>query len=209
MLFAAAATTTTTAAATTTAGSLGWSAVLLALGAGAIGAVLTGLVGFGVRVSRIAAEVSANDRALRVLDRHLETWVADATVDLVRNVRDLRNRLNEHNLLFSGEYGYQVGLLKEKALHWYRDQERTAQSRADDIRARETWLHSLVRARRHIAELELHAPERVLPVLDRWAAPVTGHLGPNDQPRPLDSDPRKRTIESTLAMLDADPKALV
>lgn len=191
-------------------GSLGAGAILLALGAGAIGAVLTGLIAYGSRLLRIGAEVEANDRALRILDRHLETWVADATVDLVRELRDVRNELNKRGLFNSGEYGYQIGLRKEQALHRYRDQERTAQAQADEIRAREGRLHALVRAWKYTAlSVDLTAPERVLPVLDQWAAPVTRHLGANDEPCALDSDPRHRTVESTLAWLAKDPKALV
>jgi hypothetical protein len=112
-------------------------------------------------------------------------------------------------MLQSGEYGYRLGLAKESALHFYRDQERTAQAQADEIRAREGRLHGIVRAWRfNRADLDLHAPEHVLPVLDRWAAP-TKPVAPNDEPRPLESDPRNRSIESTLAMLDAKPDALI
>jgi hypothetical protein len=184
--------------------------VIVALAAGAIGSVVTAAFAFGARLSRIGREIESNDRALRILDRHLETWVSDATVDLVRELRDIRNDLNARGLFHSGEYGFQVALAKERALHRYRDQERTAQSHADEIQAREGQLHTLVRAWRFATlDPDLRAPARVLPVLTRWAAPVTQHLGPNDPPRPLDSDPRDRTFESTLAMLDTDPNALV
>lgn len=184
--------------------------VAIALAAGAIGAIITALLAFGGRLARVGAEIEANDRALRILDRNLETWVSDASIDLVRKLRSIRNDLNARGLFHSGEYGYQIALAKEAALHRYRDQERAAQAQADEIRAREGRIHGFVRAWRFKSlDIELRAPEHVLPVLDRWAAPVTQHLGPNDPPRELDSDPRDRTVTTTLAFLDQDPNALV
>lgn len=189
--------------------SVTWTTVVVALAAGAIGTLLTLAFGFLARMVRIGREIEANDRALRVLDRHLETWVSDATVDLVRDVRATREELNKKGLLHSGEYGRQISLLKENALHWYRDQERTAQSQADEIRAREGGVHGLVRAWRFKSlDVELKAPARVLPILDRWAEPVTRHLSPTDTPQPLESDPRHRTVERTLEFLDSRPDSL-
>ena len=185
-----------------------WATVVVALAAGAIGSVLTGLVAFGGRLTRIGREIEANDRALRIEDRHLETWVSDATIALVRELRTIRSELSARGAFNSGEYGYQLGLAKERALHAYRDQERTSQSRADEIRAREGSVHNLLRAWRFkTLDLELRAPERVRPILDRWAAPPTQHLSSTDEPQPI-ADPRTRTVDSTLAFLDNDPKAL-
>jgi hypothetical protein len=180
--------------------------VWVIIAAGAVGSLITALLAFGARLMRLGAEIEANDRALRILDRHLETWVSDATIDLVRQTQRIREDLNKRGLLHSGTFGYQIALAKELALHTYRDQERTAQSQADEIRAREGRLHGLVRAWRYRAlDVDLRAPERVLPILDRWAAPVTQHNAP---PRPLDSDPRARTVQATLEYLDARPNAL-
>lgn len=126
--------------------------------------------------------------------------MCDSTVDLIRETRALRDDLADENLLNSGEYVKQIGRAKERALHRYRDQERTAQSQADEIRAREGRLHAFVRAWRfETLDLDLQAPALVLPVLDRWAAPISRHLGETGSPMPLESDPRTRTVESTLA----------
>jgi hypothetical protein len=186
-----------------------WTTVVVALAAGAIGTMLTLAVGFLARMLRIGREIEANDRALRILDDHLETWVSDQTIDLIRDVRATCEQLNKKGLLQSSEYGRQIGLLKETALHWYRDQERTAQSQADEIRAREGAVHGFVRAWRFkTLDIELKAPGRVLPILERWAEPPTRHLSATDTPQPLENDPRHRTVERTLELLDAKPDAL-
>jgi hypothetical protein len=106
----------------------------------------------------------------------------------------------------SGEHGVQIARAKERALQAYRDQERTARSQEADIGAREGRLHALVRAWKSL-DFGLTAPERVRPILDTWAAPVTRHLSENDPPLQID-DPRKRTVETTLADISGDPKAL-
>lgn len=186
-----------------------WKTVIVALAAGAIGSLVTALLALGARVARIGREIAGNDRAIRDIDAHLERWVADSTIDLVRTLRAVRAELAAIGALYSGEYAHRVGLAKEAALHNYRDQENTAVTQADAIRAREGTLHGLVRAwRRSAGDLELRAPGRVLPVLERWATPATQHLSPSDEPQPLESDPRKRTIESTLEYLDEHPDAL-
>jgi hypothetical protein len=179
---------------------------LVALAGGAVGTILTSLIAYAGRVGAVGREVAANNRALRVLDDHLETWVADDTMRLQRQLNAISEELNKRNLLWSGEHGFQIALAKEKALQSYRDQERTARSQVADIGAREGRLHSLVRAWTS-RPFGLTAPERVRPILDAWAAPVTRHLSAGDPPREID-DPRKRTVETTLADLGSDPKAL-
>jgi len=191
--------------------------VLVAFGAGAIGALLTASIAYSGRLLRVRREVQANERALRILDRHLETWVTDDTVRLRRQLAAITNSMvadpetgRERNLLWSSEHGVQIVRAKEVALQTYRDQERTAESQAADIRAREGRVHGLVRAwSRGALSPELRAPGNVAPILDYWAAPVTRHLSaPTDAPLPVD-DPRARTLARTLADLKADPKALI
>jgi hypothetical protein len=58
-------------------------------------------------------------------------------------VAGLREHLNAKNLFYSSKYGHLVGLAKERALHAYRDQERTAQAHAAEIQARKGQLHGL------------------------------------------------------------------
>lgn len=171
---------------------------LIALAAGAVGAILTALIAFGLRVTRVGAEIRANDRALRVLDDHLETWVADETVNLRRNITRIKERLAADNLLDSGAYGYKIGLAKEAALHAYRDQERTAISHEADVIGRETWMHDLWRSVRYRRLVRgLSAPARVKPVLDAWASPIVRHGFPTVEV----DDPRDRNVEKTLETL--------
>jgi hypothetical protein len=141
---------------------------LVALVGGAVGSVVTWLIAYAGRVSAVKREVAANDRALRVLDDHLETWVGDDTVRLQRQLHEISEELNKRNLLWSGEHGFQIALAKEKALQSYRDQERTARSQEAEIGAREGRLHSLVRAWTS-QPFGLTAPDRVRPILDAWA----------------------------------------
>lgn len=175
----------------------------IAVAGGATGTVITALFAFGGRLTRIRSEIEANDRALRILDRHLETWASDASIDLIRELETIRADLSARGLMFSGAYSAAINRAKEEALQRYRDQERTAQSQADEIRAGEGALHGVVRAwRLPTLDLELRTPQRVIPILDRWAIPPTRHLPASDESQPIESDPRSRTIESTMAYLD-------
>lgn len=189
------------------------STLLAALAGGAIGVLLTWLA----RLTVIGREIAEHDRALAALDEDLESWVADETVKLRRELQRISNSMvadpetrEERNLLWSGEHGYQVSLAKEHALEAYRNEERRTKRAAAELRAQENWAHTLARRRRgRQRAFELQAPGRARPLLDRWAAPVTRHSSSKtDRPLLID-DPRNRTIESTLAELDLDPKALV
>jgi hypothetical protein len=180
---------------------------LVAIVGGAVGTILGWLLGWGGRVAAVGREVKANDRALRVEDDHLETWVADDTLRLRRELRNITETLNTSNLLYSGHHGQEIARAKERALQAYRDQERTARSLEAEIAAREGWLHSLVRAWCTIP-FGLTAPDRVKAILDEWAASVTRHRGNPAEPGVEVDDPRKRTVETTKADLANDSKAL-
>jgi hypothetical protein len=171
------------------------------------GAVLTWVVAYASRVALVKREVEANDRALDVLDDHLTTWVEDDTVRLRRELREISEAFNELNLFWGGHHGEQIALAKERALHAYRDQERTARSQEADIRARETTRHLIYRKCKK-RPFGLTAPARLRPIIDAWAAPVRRHLSDAADPPVEVDDPRKRTVESTLADLASDPDAL-
>lgn len=178
---------------------------LAALAGGAIGVILA----WSARLTAVAREIKANDRALRNIDDHLLTWVADDTIRLERALTAITNEMAQRNLFYSGEHGHQIALAKEAALQAYRDQERTSRSQAADIVAREGWRHSVVRALFYKNLVPgLWAPHIAWPVLDAWASPVTRHLSsPSDPPLEI-SDPRKRTLQTTIDYLAANPKAL-
>jgi hypothetical protein len=80
-----------------------------------------------------------------VLDDHLTTWVEDDKVRLQRELHAITEDMSGQNLLYSGEHGVQIARAKERALHTYRDQERTARSQEADIRGRETTRHDFYR----------------------------------------------------------------
>ncbi len=184
---------------------------MVALAAGAIGSFLTALLAFGGRVTRIGREIEANTRAIAIEDRHLETWVSDSTIELVRMLRGIEDELIATNRLSGANYDPPAWRAKELALQAYRDQERTSLARVADIRAREGALHGLVRAWRfQQLETELQSPVRALPILEQWASPPS--LPPRGRPRRMRaqivSDPRHRTIGSTLAFLENYPDAI-
>jgi hypothetical protein len=180
---------------------------LVAILGGGIGAVLSWLIAYAARVAAVRREIAANDLALRLLDDHLDTWVEDDTVRLRRELKDISETLNKENLFWSGEHGERIAQAKERALQTYRDQERTARSHEAEIRGREGWWHSRLRAAKN-DPFGLTAPDRVRPILDEWAAPVGRHLsGPDELPIEID-DPRDRTVEATLEELAGDPRAL-
>jgi hypothetical protein len=187
-----------------------WTALLTGLAGGAIGVLLTWVAAFWVRMSRIGREIEANDRALGVIDDHLETWVCDDTVRLRRELGEISERMNPQNLFWSGTHAKHLALAKEAALHAYRDQERTARSQEAEISAREGRLHGLVRLWR-FEPIGLQAPDRVRPILNAWAAPVTRHIARDvptgDKPFEI-NDPRRHNVETTLADLAADPYSL-
>ncbi len=174
---------------------------------GGIGSLLTWLIAYAGRVAAVRREIAANDRALAVIDDHLETCVADDTLRLRRELRDISETLNQGNLFWSGHHGEQIARAKERALHAYRDQERTARTQEAEIGAREGRLHGLVRVwgANHFG---LNAPKRVKPIVDAWASPVTRHLSNPADPGIEVDDPRKRTVETTVADLGRDPKTL-
>lgn len=56
--------------------------------------------------------------------------------------------LNKENLFYSCAHGTALALIKERALHEHRDQERQADRAIALARERETWLHAFWRRRR-------------------------------------------------------------
>jgi hypothetical protein len=90
-----------------------FASVGVALAAGAIGAILTGLAAFAARLSRIGQEIQFNDRQLRNLDRMLETFATDRTMSLSRDLAGVRADLTARNLFYSGAYGQRLAEAKE------------------------------------------------------------------------------------------------
>ena len=171
---------------------------VVALAAGAIGSVVTLAATGGVRFLTARHEIDANDRLIDELNEDLERWVADDDVRLRRELRDVRNNLSARGGFHSGEYGYQLGVTKERALQAYRDQETRAQREAALIRDRENWMHAFWRWRRKLPRRLLTAPAKVKSVLDAWRLPPSKHLQEGDTPAPV-NDPTARTLDEVIA----------
>ena len=171
---------------------------ILALAAGAVGSVVTLGATAGVRFFAARSEIETNDRRVAELDRDLERWVTDDHVRLKRELRDLRNDLSGRNLFYSGEYGYRLGLAKERALQVYRDHEDRATREWAAIRASEGLMHLIWRWIARRKRTTLSVPIRVKPVLDTWLLPPSKHLQPGDTP-PQVPDPFTRNLDDVLA----------
>jgi hypothetical protein len=174
---------------------------VIALAGGAVGTLLVGTVVAGVRILAAWRDLDVHDREVREHDEDLAQRVVDDHIRLKRRLDKIRGQLNARNLLYSGEYGRQIGEEKEHALQLYRDQERAAERTVAVIADREGWLHQTFRGWRDQPLPELTAPRRVETVLDAWRAPPTKHLSSSDVAAPL-RDPTRRTLEETLAEVD-------
>jgi hypothetical protein len=169
---------------------------LLALAAGAIGSLVTlGIQGV-LRYFAARREIEAHDRRVGELDADLERWVIDDDVRLRRELRTERAALSARGAFYSGDYGYRLGLVKERALQAYRDQRERAQREAAQIYDRETWAHD--RWRNSLAGLDA---SRARPVLDAWRLPPSKHLSPGDEP-PVVDDPTGRSLAELVASIE-------
>lgn len=153
-----------------------------------------------------ARDCRARSRCSRTR-RRLEAVGCRRHVRLKREVAATVKALNARKLFYSSELGFQVALVKERALQTYRDREKTAIRTVADIRGREGWPHLLYRTLRRQPFPVLTAPAVVEPVLDAWRAPITRHRKGNDPPAALD-DPTARTIDDAIADSQRDPQAL-
>jgi hypothetical protein len=171
----------------------------IALTGGAIGSLLTAVIGFGVRASAIPGEVEENDWSARERNDDLESWVSDRTRRLRAELATITDELNARNLFYSGAHASALARAKELALHEYRDQERQARRDIAAIRGRERWMHRLWRRLKRLPLPELTADSRVKPVLDAWRSSVIRHGDP-----PVEvHDPTRRLLDYTLSELAA------
>jgi hypothetical protein len=137
---------------------------LIAVAAGAVGSVLTAALAIGARL------LAVRDRYDQPLRRHrdedLACWVADRSLALERELAAKTDELNKENLFYSGAHA--LALIKERALHEYRDQERQAERDVAPARERDTWLHAFWRRRRGRPFPKLTVGQRAQPVLGAW-----------------------------------------
>jgi hypothetical protein len=170
---------------------------LVAIVGGAIGSIVTAVLTVGARLLRARGEVTAHDRFVASRDEDLSSWVSDRSLALRRELKAKTEELNRRNLFHSSAHGTAIAVLKEKALHEYRDQERQTRRDVAIVAQAENWMHRLWRRGGELAQLE--APSRAEPVLEIWRSSVTRHGSPSIEV----VDPTRRTLEETVRELGA------
>ena len=129
----------------------------------------------------------------------LASWVSDRSLALSRELRRESEKLNKENLFGSGAHGTALALLKERALHEYRDQERQARRAVAVLFQTETWTHRFWRWKQSRQFPELTAHGRAQRALDIWRLPVRSHGG-----EPIEVvEPARRTLEETTTQVVA------
>jgi hypothetical protein len=178
---------------------------LVALAAGAIGSVLTAVIGLGARLLAARREIEATDRFVADRDEDLASWVSDRSLALERELTAKTEEMNKENLFYSGAHANALALFKERALHEYRDQERQARRDVAVTQERETWMQTFWRRRRRQPFPTLTAPERAQPLLDHWRSSVTRHGDP-----PIEVvDPFRRGLDTAIQEAQISPKKFV
>jgi hypothetical protein len=178
---------------------------LIALAGGAVGSALTAALAFGARLLAARREIEATDRFVADRDEDLASWVADRSLALERELAAKTEALNKENLFYSGTHGTALALIKERALHEYRDQERQAERDVALARERETWLHAFWRRLCGRPFPKLTAPQRAQPVLDAWRSSVVRHGA-----SPIEVvDPTRRTLRDATQDVQLEPKKFV
>jgi hypothetical protein len=172
---------------------------LVAIVGGAIGSVVTAAIAWGAQFSRARGEIASHDGFVEDRDEDLASWVSDRSLALRRELAAKTEDLNKQNLFGSSTHGEALALLKERALHEYRDQERQACRDVAVVEQTETWAHRWWRRRRGSGFPELTAPSRADRVLEVWRSSVTSHGA-----SPVEVvDPTRRTLDDTQRELDA------
>jgi hypothetical protein len=188
-------------------GVSGWQALGIAVAGGAAASLVTLGVYFWTRVSGAWHEIWAHERSAQERDQDLESWVADRSILLKRQLREITAEHNRHKddstSFHSSAHAYDLAEAKEQALHEYRDQERQALRDVMRIRESEGLAHLFWRSQVGLRPPELTGPDRVQEMLDFWRSSVTRH-----QAEPVEvRDPTRETFETTLAELNGDPDA--
>lgn len=178
----------------------GASAWLIALAAGAIGAVFTALFTVAARALAARGDVVAHDAQATQMNRQLEAWVDDRNRKLLEELSAVTNDHNARGLFNSSIHGAAAAEVKTQALHDYRDQRWRTELTLEGLGAAEAAWHRHWRRRLDVVGgLALPAADRVEPVLDRWRAPITRH-GADMPVAPF--DPTRRTLDDLLAELE-------
>jgi hypothetical protein len=177
----------------------GTSAWIVALAAGAIGAVVTAVFTVAARALAARGDVVAHDAQAGQMNSQLEAWVDDRNRKLLQELSGVKNDLAGRGLMNSGIHGAQAAETKTRALHEYRDQRWLMELELQRLSAAEGGWHRFWRRRLGAVHgLALPAADRVEPVLDRWREPIVRH-GSDMPVTPF--DPTRRTLDDLLKEL--------
>lgn len=169
------------------------------IAAGAIGSLITILAALLVRLAMVPGEIRAHDRRAHDRDDDLAQWIADRDLFLRRELHATREQLNTENLLDGGTYALRVGLVKERALHEWRDEERLAHRDVAALYDREGPLHRFRRAwPTRTPRRQLATPAPAQRILDAWRTPPSNSQGRSGKSLPFD-DPTQRVFTRALA----------
>lgn len=145
--------------------------LLIALGGGAAGAVLSGLAWLVARLASVPGDLRAHDYAVKVLNEDVELWAADTYRELTRELRRISNTRGQH--IEDGSHLNARSAVKTQALHRWRDRLHTAERDLVAVQGQERWYHRLWR---HLPsyenELALTSAERVEPVIAEFRRDV-------------------------------------
>ena len=148
---------------------------LVAILGGAVGSVATASIAWSGRFFRARGEVEAHDRFVAERDEDLASWVSDRSLSLWRELNAMTEEMNKKNPFYSEAHGLAISLLKERALHQYRDQERRVRRDVALVEQAEGPRHRSWRRWRKDPFPQLTTPVRAERVIDEWRAPVRRH----------------------------------
>ncbi len=168
---------------------------LIALVGGAVGTFITAALGLGARFVQARRETVTHDRLVAEYDEDFASWVSDRTLALRREIAVTTEAMNKKNLYDGGHHANALALLKEQALHQYRDELRRVSRSVTALREREGPFHRYWR--RHRPFPSLGAPARAQPILDAWRSTITRHGGSQIEV----NDPTRRCDASFAAAL--------
>jgi hypothetical protein len=168
---------------------------LIAIVGGVVGSIFTAAVAFVVAAWNAREQVTTHDLVVAERDEDLQSWVADRSVALAREIAATTEELNQadKNLFYSSHHGLRIGRLKEHALHQWRDESRRALRDVAGIAGSEWAAHRFWRRRWGRPFPPLQAPELADPILEMWRSSVTRGGGNYE----ID-DPSSRDIASVL-----------
>ena len=176
--------------------------LLIALGGGAIGAVLTGFAWLLTKLASVPGDLQRHDFEVRVLNEDLELWAADDYRRIRRELTEIEDVMRSQGSVYSEEYGRARAEVKTEALHRWRDRLHESERKLVGINASEGRRHRVVRRMsNHHRDLDLTAPTRVKPIIEEFRRGVTKH----GKPAINVFDPTRFKLDALLYAIEGHP----